>query len=86
MGSLSARFQMNQNYEENYSIEAVKCSNNVTVLSSFTQGDSLHMLFKMIILLSGERAIAASLVNFKKEKQSTYSYMYMRKIEGNRKQ
>lgn len=86
MGSLSARFQMNQNYEENYSIEAVKCSNNVTVLSSFTQGDSLHMLFKMIILLSVERAIAASLVNFKKEKQSTYSYMYMRKTEGNRKQ
>lgn len=71
MGSLSVRFQMNQNYEENYSIEAVKCSNNVTVLSSFTQEDSLHMLFKMIILLSGHRAaVAASPVNFKKENKA----------------
>ena len=55
MGSLSVRFQMNQNYEENYSIEAVKCSNNVMVLSSFMQGDSLHMLFKMMLFCYQER-------------------------------
>lgn len=71
MGSLSVRFQMNQNYEENYSIEEVKCSNNVTVLSSFMQGrQSPHAFQNDVILLSGERLVAATLVNFKAEKQS----------------
>lgn len=69
---------MNQNHEENYLIEAVKCSNNVTAAVIVCRRQSPNMLFQNDIRYQ-ERLIAATLVNSEAQKTNYMNCIHMKK-------